>query len=133
VVARCFAFVGADLPLNVHFAIGNFIRDALTADALTVSGDGTPLRTYLDQSDLAHWLFTMLERGRSGEDYNVSSDGNCQERCHLLEAFYASLAKATWRLVCWVANGSLIHTKSGCFQHRIDLLQRFGFAKRACS
>ena len=26
-------------------------------------------------------------------------DGNCQERCHLLEAFYADSAKVTWRLV----------------------------------
>ena len=42
--------------------------------------------------------------------------GSCQERCHLLEAFYASFAKVTRGLFCWVANGSLIHSKSGCFQ-----------------
>ena len=58
----------------MHFAIGNFIRDALTADAITVSGDGTPLRTYLHQSDLAHWLFTLLEHGQPGQAYNVGSD-----------------------------------------------------------
>jgi len=72
--ARCFDFVGADLPPNVHFAIGNFIRDALKADAITVSGNGTPLRTYLYQSDLAHWLFTLLEHGRPGQAFNVGSD-----------------------------------------------------------
>jgi dTDP-glucose 4,6-dehydratase len=58
--------VGPDLPLDVHFAIGNFIRDALTADAITVSGDGTLLRTYLDQSDLAQLVFTLLEHGCPG-------------------------------------------------------------------
>lgn len=74
VIARCFTFVGRDLPMNVHFAVGNFIRDALGETEIAVSGDGTPIRSYMDQRDLAHWLTTLLEHGRAGQAYNVGSD-----------------------------------------------------------
>jgi nucleoside-diphosphate-sugar epimerase len=73
-VARIFSVLGPRLPLDAHFAAGNFINDALHLRPIKVNGDGKATRSYIYSADLIVWLLALLVRGRDYRIYNVGSD-----------------------------------------------------------
>ena len=74
-IARCFSFFGPFLPLDIHYAIGNFVNDAITKDAITVKGRGQELRSYLYIADAWVWLLKLLVHA-DNEIYNVGSSNS---------------------------------------------------------
>ncbi len=76
-IARLYAFIGPDLQWDRHYAIMNFIHEAMTTKHITVKGDGTNVRTWLWQGDMATRLIGILKVGsigRFGWTYDVGSD-----------------------------------------------------------
>ena len=72
-ISRPFAFLGPGLPLDQHFAAGNFVRDAAAGQSIIVQGDGTPVRSYMHPADLAAWLLALLASPLRGQAINIGS------------------------------------------------------------
>jgi nucleoside-diphosphate-sugar epimerase len=72
-IARMFTFSGQHLPLDEHFAIGNFVKNALSGHNILINHDGKAIRTYLDSEDMAIWLLIILLYGQSSRAYHVGS------------------------------------------------------------
>jgi UDP-glucuronate decarboxylase len=93
ITARIFALLGPLLSLDIHFAVGNFIRDALDGKTVRVEGSGQAVRSYIYAADLTVWLWTMLLRSQRGSIFNVGSE----------EA--VSLADLAQRVAALIGNG----------------------------
>lgn len=71
--ARLFSFLAPHLPLDTHFAAGNFLKNVIDGRPTTIKGDSRTIRTYMYGTDLAVWLFSLAARGETGRAYNVGS------------------------------------------------------------
>lgn len=77
-IVRCFAFLGPYLPLDTHFAAGNFMNDVLHNRDIEIKGDGLPYRSYLYGTDLITWLLRILSHGQNSIPYHVGSEEDIQ-------------------------------------------------------
>ena len=124
-IARIFALLGPYLSLGIHFAAGNFIRDAMQGKTVMVNGNGLPCRSYLYAADLAVWLWHLLARGQANTPYNVGSDESVSIKT-LAERTATVLAKGEyqilgatdsgWNLGRYVPDTSRIGQELGLYQ-----------------
>jgi dTDP-glucose 4,6-dehydratase len=57
---RLFAFFGPHLPLDAHFAIGNFLNNCIKGECIYMKGNPETIRSYLYPSDLITWIIKLL-------------------------------------------------------------------------
>ena len=63
---RLFAFAGPLLALDEHFAVGNFMRDALNRLPISINGNPNTLRSYMYPTDLVRWILRILVSDKTG-------------------------------------------------------------------
>jgi dTDP-glucose 4,6-dehydratase len=57
---RLFAFAGPGISLDAHFAIGNFMNNALKGEKIFIRGNPNTQRSYLYPTDLIVWLLHLM-------------------------------------------------------------------------
>lgn len=73
IAARLFAFLAPFLPLEEHFAVGNFLKNAVDGEKILINSGGGSVRSYMYATDLCSGIWDLAARGRDGEAYNVGS------------------------------------------------------------
>jgi dTDP-glucose 4,6-dehydratase/UDP-glucose 4-epimerase len=73
-IARCFSFISPFLPVDIHYAIGNFIKNAVHNEDIIVNSDGRDIRSYQNVEDTVDWLIFLLTTKNPIPILNVGDD-----------------------------------------------------------
>ena len=73
-IARLFSFISKNLPVDIHYALGNFVCSAIQGEMITIQSDGNDVRSYQHLSDTSSWLYQFLTRTDLPTLLNVGSD-----------------------------------------------------------
>ncbi len=73
VIARLFNTVGPRQSGQYGMVIPSFVQRALAGEPLEIHGDGAQTRCFCHVQDTVRALYGLMERGGSGEIYNVGS------------------------------------------------------------
>ena len=72
---RLFTFYGPGLPINQHFAVGNFIQDGLNGTPIRIQGSPSTQRSYMFPTDLISWLLKAIVDPKN-DDFNIGSESS---------------------------------------------------------
>lgn len=75
-IVRPFNVAGPRQDPALGFVVPRFVAQALAGEPLTVYQPGTQVRAFAHVSDIVSGLLATLERGRSGEVYNLGNPDN---------------------------------------------------------
>ncbi len=74
-IARCFAFVGEELPLTSHFVIGNIIDCLINKKIFMLKANSRVYRSFMHTDDLCNWLIKIIHSSSTQcPIFNVGSD-----------------------------------------------------------
>jgi nucleoside-diphosphate-sugar epimerase len=74
-IARCFAFIGKNLPKNRNYVAGNLINNILNSEKIKIKADHHVIRSYMHEYDLVVWLLNIVKNASTDcPIYNVGSD-----------------------------------------------------------
>jgi UDP-glucose 4-epimerase len=76
IVIRPFNISGARQSSKGGFVLPRFVQQALAGQPLTVFGDGSQRRAFTHVADIVDGLVLAMERGKSGQAYNLGNPAN---------------------------------------------------------